>query len=343
MGHRAESPEVDPRSPADARTALGRTPRLEHGCFHGGTADLPIYVDLITPAHADATAPAMILLHGAFHTGACYLTTPDGRPGWARYFAARGYRVHVVDWPGHGRSPTFEGFAAMTGKAMAASLLALLRQVGPAVLVAHSAAGPFAWWLAEQAPDAVLAVVGVSPGPPPGMPVVPPASAAGTDPGPGYDGRPGGIGRAGIDRPVYVARAFAEYFWANAPQFPAPAIDAYVRGLVPESAALLNERFGHAPSGLELRHPGHRPGPPILVVTGPHDPRHPRWLDEATASHLGGTFVWLPEVGLAGNGHMPMIERNSDAVAQHIAGWLDQHRRFAPAVPPAQSNASESS
>jgi hypothetical protein len=31
--------------------------------------------------------------------------TPDGRPGWATMLVQKGYKVYVVDRPGHGRSP----------------------------------------------------------------------------------------------------------------------------------------------------------------------------------------------------------------------------------------------
>ena len=62
---------------------------------------------------------------------------------------------------------------------------------------------------------------------------------------------------------------------------------------------------------------------PILIVTGEHDPRHPRAVDEATARYLGAEFVWLPDIGIAGNGHMLMIEDNSDAIARLILDWLD--------------------
>ena len=34
-----------------------------------------------------------------------YLTTPDGRAGWATLFVEQGRLVYVVDRPGHGRSP----------------------------------------------------------------------------------------------------------------------------------------------------------------------------------------------------------------------------------------------
>jgi pimeloyl-ACP methyl ester carboxylesterase len=74
---------------------------------------------------------------------------------------------------------------------------------------------------------------------------------------------------------------------------------------------------------LKIRDPNNLRNHRILFVTGDHDPRHPRTLDEATAAYLGAEFVWLPDRGIDGNGHMMMIEHNSDDLAAMILGWLD--------------------
>jgi hypothetical protein len=44
---------------------------------------------------------------------------------------------------------------------------------------------------------------------------------------------------------------------------------------------------------------------------------------------VGVSFVKLGDIGLHGNGHMMMMEKNSDAIAQVIIEWLDK------SVPPA--------
>jgi len=36
------------------------------------------------------------------------------------------------------------------------------------------------------------------------------------------------------------------------------------------------------------------------------------------------TFIRLPDVGIHGNGHMMMLEKNSDAIAKVMADWLDR-------------------
>ena len=50
------------------------------------------------------SAPPIVMVHGSTHTGATFETTPDGREGWATYFARKGYPVYVVDQVGRGRS-----------------------------------------------------------------------------------------------------------------------------------------------------------------------------------------------------------------------------------------------
>jgi pimeloyl-ACP methyl ester carboxylesterase len=50
------------------------------------------------------SGPPIVMVHGSGHTGATYETTPDGREGWATYFARKGYPVYVVDHAGRGRS-----------------------------------------------------------------------------------------------------------------------------------------------------------------------------------------------------------------------------------------------
>jgi pimeloyl-ACP methyl ester carboxylesterase len=50
------------------------------------------------------TGPAVVMVHGSGHTGATYETTPDGREGWATYFARKGFPVYVIDHSGRGRS-----------------------------------------------------------------------------------------------------------------------------------------------------------------------------------------------------------------------------------------------
>ena len=72
---------------------------------------------------------AIVLIHGGYGQGTDWISTPDGRRGWASQFLEQGYKVYVVDRPGQGRNPhhpfvhglndpqapTFEGVARRIG------------------------------------------------------------------------------------------------------------------------------------------------------------------------------------------------------------------------------------
>jgi pimeloyl-ACP methyl ester carboxylesterase len=62
-----------------------------------------MYVQYRIPAQQNHKFP-IILAHGGGLTGSTYETTPDGREGWATYFARNGFAVYEVDFPGRGRS-----------------------------------------------------------------------------------------------------------------------------------------------------------------------------------------------------------------------------------------------
>lgn len=79
-----------------------------------------MYVQYMVPARIQG--PPVIMVHGFNHTGVTYETTPDGREGWATYFARRGYPVYIIDQAGRGRSgfdPTVFNKAKITGDASA--------------------------------------------------------------------------------------------------------------------------------------------------------------------------------------------------------------------------------
>ena len=71
---------------------------------------------------------------------------------------------------------------------------------------------------------------------------------------------------------------------------------------------------------------------PILVLYGDNAKDHPRWSKirqggvdyAAVLKSAGGSIdvVDLPDVGIKGNSHMVMMDKNSDAVAEVIQKWL---------------------
>lgn len=283
-------------------------------CLYSGTRDHPVYVDYLAPAGSNALLP-VVMLHGGGHTGACYLMTPDGRRGWAELFADAGHPVYVPDWPGHGRSPMRDDFNTLSGHQVVEALTPLFERVGPAILLAHSASGPMAWMLAERLPDLVRAVIGIAPGAPANLIPMPTPDDLGS----------GHIFYSDEAEPIWVDDGTARRFWTNGERFPMHVFPDYRKSIVAESPRIMNERFNFDGRGLSVT-PGALSGCPILVVTGETDLRHPRPVDEATAAFLGGEFCWLPDRGIRGNGHMLMLENNSDEIAELILGWIA--RRF---------------
>src|SRR3954453_18281509 len=225
----------------DGRMPTGRD-SLPPRCFYSGTEQHPLHVDRIAPETPRSGAPPIIMIHGAGHTGACFLGTPDGRPGWGDAFSARGHVVFVPDWPGHGRSPMNRDFARLSMRDVAASLLILVEEVGPAVLVVHSAAGPMAWWMTEQQPNLVAAIVGLAPGPPANLlPALPDDPKAGAEWSKEEErGHPIYVPET---EPVWITPESVATYWANSACFPYKATEQYRRSIVPESARLFNERF----------------------------------------------------------------------------------------------------
>jgi len=85
------------------------------GAFVGGQQ---MYVEYMIPARVRHPFP-VVLVHGGGGQGTDWLGTPDGRPGWFQYLVQEGFKVYVVDRPGHGRSPLHpELHGAFPGQAL---------------------------------------------------------------------------------------------------------------------------------------------------------------------------------------------------------------------------------
>ena len=74
--------------------------------------------------------------------------------------------------------------------------------------------------------------------------------------------------------------------------------------------------------------PGKLAGKRVLVITGTDDLDHAREVDGAIVTWLNGNgakadFCFLADRGIVGNGHMLMLEQNSDEIAGIILDWLE--------------------
>jgi pimeloyl-ACP methyl ester carboxylesterase len=210
-------------------------------------------------------------------------------------------------WPGSGEigDPAVDASAASSGPSMADLARShelwrkrgreLLERIGPAVVVTHSAAGPFGWVVADECPDLVRAIVAVEP-------AGPPFSSFG--PGPGL---------------VWGLTASPLHF---DPPPEEPGQLELVAMAPPEGGRPYQLQ---AEPARKLRRLA---GIPIAVVTSEassftfNDPATVAFLVQAGCD---ATHLRLADHGVHGNGHFIMHEENAEEALQPIVRFLSEH------------------
>jgi pimeloyl-ACP methyl ester carboxylesterase len=345
-------------------------PARRHSFFVGGTySGAPgaavmhgqMYVEVLTPARVTRPFP-LVLIHGAAQTAACWLTTPDGRPGWAEWFAGAGWQVCIVDQPARGRSAWQPGIDGPV-KPVPAELIERLftapeyhgewpqarlhtqwpggpgkGRMGDPVFDQFYAAGvpsldnPASERLMQAAGAALLDRIGPA--------VVLTHSQAGLFGWLIADLRPGlvkaivalepagppyrdAIFRSGSERPFGLTTQPLLY---DPPVRPGSPL-AFEQQAVPDAPDLI-PCWSQKGEPRRLRNLA---GIPILVATG--EASYHAMYDHCTACYLRRAgadveHVRLAERGMRGNGHMMMLEMNNLEIAAFIDGWLQQ--RLAP-------------
>jgi pimeloyl-ACP methyl ester carboxylesterase len=265
-----------------------------------------------------------VLVHGAWHSGAHYLETFDGRPGWAYDFAAAGYRVLLPDWPGTGRSPAVSQPDLITAEYICQGLGAVIDSVvGPVDLLVHSMSGPYGFRLLETHGTKIENLVAVAPGMPAEM-AEPPQS---------WEDLGDSI------RTVWPAgeSTFPKRGWTTGSRSfivdhcigastRMPPVDpaVYEASLFPLWGGLSAELLASMLAGTksDARLSGR-----VLVIIGTHDAGHPKEHGDRLAAWLRqhgarAHFTYLGDAGIQGNGHMLMLEDNSAEIAAVILSWL---------------------
>jgi len=292
-------------------------------------APVAVYYETFSPAAATGK-PTVVMVHGGAHTGACYQSTADDRRGWAYLFAERGYRVVVPDWPGIGRSG-YIPLDKLNGATVVEGLGALIRSLGgPVVLLTHSMSGCYGWRLLELHGDVIATVVGVAPGPPGNIQRQAPVYQE-TDTV--IETEQSGI-RVRVDKtaPVVPSREFIERKLVGASRyFPRDRLADYAASLRPLPPNILLERQNVHGRQVRVSDPDKLAGKRILVITGTDDLDHSREVDGAIVTWLNALgakadFCFLADRGIVGNGHMLMLEQNSDEIAGIILDWLEGAR-----------------
>jgi hypothetical protein len=278
-----------------------------------------MYVQFQVPVDGALHVP-VVMVHGCCLSSKTWETTPDGRMGWDEYFVRRGRPVYLADQVARARS----GFDPSAWQAAAAGTVPPGEL--PAVL---SATHQIAWTVfrfgptyGEAFPDGQFPIEAVD-----GLyaQMVPDLSAL-----------------LPADNPT----------WANMAALAVQLDGAILMGhsqsaFFPQRAALVDARGvrgivsleGPCPADLDEAAIGVLATVPTLIMFGDHldgvagGPAN--WAEaladcEAYArrvSEAGGdvALIHLPAMGIRGNSHMFMQDRNSLELADLILDWIDQH------------------
>lgn len=227
-----------------------------------------------------------------------------------------------TQWPGEGvvGDPIFDQFFASQVEDIAdvgaieeynrAAGAALLDKIGPAILLTHSQSGPFGWVLANDRPKLVKGVIAIEPSGGPKHDVM-------LTPGQPNFYRDGPIVRGwGVSRTPITYEPAAENQEAL----------NLVRQTRPDGPNLINCWLQPEPA----RHMPNLKGIPILIVVSeasyhaPYDHCTSKYLAQAGVANQ---FVRLPEIGIRGNGHMMMLEKNNLEIATFLSGWARDNVR----------------
>ena len=320
-----------------------------------------MYVEFQVPAKVTGRYP-IVMFSGGGQSGLNYTGTPDGREGWMQYFLRQGYPVYALDqpsrarsphqpevgpqsrnsvdriqerftaperaklwpqatlhtqWPGSGIAgdPVFDQFYAQIYPSLTSfprqqelnrdAGAALLDRIGPAILLAHSQSGTFGWLVADARPNLVKAIIAMEPSGPPVYDIVQKGAPNWFDDGP-------------LAKPYGLTSPPLTY----APPVKDPSEMKFVRQAKPEASDLVRcwKQAEPARTLVNLQQI------PVLVVQAEasyhasYDHCTVAYLRQAGVSRL--RFVRLADVGIRGNGHMLMLEKNNMEIAAIVDEWL---------------------
>jgi pimeloyl-ACP methyl ester carboxylesterase len=320
-----------------------------------------MYVEYMIPQRLTSPHP-IVMVHGGNQTGTNFTGTPDGREGWAQYFVRRGYAVYIVDqvargrsahwnayygavqpsrlsqveerfvaperfpvwpqaklhtqWPGTGRpgDASFDQFYAAQAVSVASfakqqeinppALIALMEKIGPSILMIHSQSGAFAWPVADQRPDLVKMIVAVEPNGPPVRELQ-------------FIGAPDWFKDGTRDKLSGLGEVPLTYD----PPLGSDERLSFVRQQKAAGPDLAHCWLQKEPA----RKLKNLANVPVAVVMS--EASYHAAYDHCTVAYLKQAsvptdFIRLADVGIRGNGHMMMLEKNSDDIARVMDEWI---------------------
>jgi pimeloyl-ACP methyl ester carboxylesterase len=322
-----------------------------------------MYVEYMIPQRLRHRYP-IVMVHGGAQLGTNFTGTPDGREGWAQYFVRRGYAVYIVDqvargrsahwsqvhgavqpsrinqveqrfvaperfkmwpqahlhtqWPGDGKpgDPVFDQFYAAQFPSIAnfakqqeinpPALIALLEKIGPAILLTHSQSGAFAWPVIDHRPDLVKANVAVEPNGPPVHEVE-------------FKGAPEWFG----ENPREKLSGLGEVSLTYDPPLSGDTKLEFVRQEKADKPDVVRCWLQKEPA---RKLPNLAKVPTLIVMS---EASYHAAYDHCTVAYLTqagvkNTFIRLADVGIHGNNHMMMLEKNNMAIARVMAEWVER-------------------
>ena len=320
-----------------------------------------MYVEFQIPAKVTSRYP-IVMFSGGGQSGLNYTGTPDGREGWMQYFLRQGYPVYVLDqpsrarsphqpevgpqsrnsvdrvqerfsaperaklwpqatlhtqWPGSGVAgdPVFDQFYAQIYPSLTSfprqqelnrdAGAALLDRIGPAILLTHSQSGTFGWLVADARPNLVKAIIAMEPSGPPVYDIV-------------QKGAPNWFEDGPLTKPYGLTAPPLTY----APPVKDPGELKVARQAKPDASDLARCWKQAEPARVLVN----LQQIPVLVVQAEasyhasYDHCTVAYLRQAGVSRL--RFVRLADVGIRGNGHMLMLEKNNMEIAAILEEWL---------------------
>jgi pimeloyl-ACP methyl ester carboxylesterase len=277
-----------------------------------------------------STKSPVVLIPGGVHTGTCYLTTPDGRTGWAYVFARSGYKAVVPDYAGLGRSG-YVPIEEITSELVIKGLGKVIQTMDqPVILVLHSLSGFLGWKLLEEYGDRIEKIIAVAPSPPGNMVrELNVTKSTGDKAEVRYS--PGGpimnitLNEQFVPEPQWAQRALI----SATGLFPQDRVPGYVASLIPFPPKLILERLNYEGCAPRIADFTHYKNKRVLVAVGTHDSNHPPHVDALVADWLNengaqADFVELGTRGIVGNSHMLMLEFNSDQIAEGLISWIEK-------------------
>jgi pimeloyl-ACP methyl ester carboxylesterase len=279
------------------------------------------YCERIVPDKIRHKNP-IIMIHGVAHTGSCYKVTPDGRPGWAYFFAKKGFEVYVIDWPGIGRSG-YVPFEKIDGNFMTETFLELIKKINKKVIIfAHSMSGAYAWKLAELAGDRISSIVAIAPAEMGNIQSDPKIIKASKN---SFSVKmPWGILSLDVKEWIKNDDTFIRNkLIGKSKIFPLKNLEEYKSSLQLRHPVLTYERLNVKKSQLRIGDFKKFNKTKVLIVNGTHDADHTKESKMGIINFLKdhwvkSELVWLGDKGIEGNGHMMMLEKNSDVIARLI-------------------------